>query len=239
MKKLTIGLLALCFLVTGAFAKKTQLMPDNFEYDLLVSTIDSLSSPYVKGNQAIFTADKNARHVGIAFDFENYRIIHSFQKRTIQDFDFKTVDALYFYILDLPKDVQEINYRLVVDGLWTTDPLNSQTTYNEQEGIVLSYLDASREIPPATEQLDNNVVHFVYKGSRGQQIRIGGNFTNWDSWIYTRNEVQPGLYTLDLPLPPGRYEYAYYNGMSTLPDVTNPTRCYTTDGRIASLLIVK
>ena len=52
-------------------------------------------------------------------------------------------------------------------------------------------------------------------------------------------EVSPGLYELELPLPPGKYEYAFYTGITSFPDNTNPQKCYTPDGRTASLLIVK
>lgn len=212
---------------------------DNSEYETLVINIDHLGAPYIKGNYAIFTADKHARHVGIAFDFENFRTIHSFKLRTIKDAEYKVIDSFYFYICELPKTVQSVKYRIVVDGLWTTDPLNTNTIYNEDTGITLSLLDATRYIPQITEQQKKGIVHFVYQGASGEQIRLGGNFTNWDSWIYEMAEVQPGIYQLDLPLPPGQYEYAFYSGLTTLVDKGNPNRCYTPDGKEASLVVVK
>jgi hypothetical protein len=81
-------------------------------------------------------------------------------------------------------------------------------------------------------------VKFVYRGKSGQKIRLGGNFTNWDSWIYHLTETSPGLYQVELPLPPGKYEYAFYTGITSFPDDGNPQKCYTPDGKIASLLIV-
>ena len=56
----------------------------------------------------------------------------------------------------------------------------------------------------------DGTVHFVYKGKAGQHIRLGGSFTNWDSWIYELTETSPGLYELELPLPAGKYYYSYY-----------------------------
>jgi hypothetical protein len=243
MNKRFLYCLLVCLTVAGipAFAAKAAVPVDvdNSEYDNLALSIDGVTRPFVKGNYAIFTADKHARFVGIAFDFENFRTIHSFKLRTIRDAEYKAVDSFYFYILDLPKTVQSVRYRLVVDGLWTTDPLNDTTVYNEDTGITLSELDASRYIPPVTEEQQKGIVHFVYQGESGEEIRLGGNFTNWDSWIYELTEVQPGLYQLDLPLPPGKYEYAFYKGLTTLVDKSNPDRCYTPDGKEASLLVVK
>lgn len=240
-----------CLLICAAFVQmpvmakakaKASVKTDqngDYEYDSIVQSIDSLGTPYVQNNYAIFTADKNARSVGIAFDFENFRTIHMFSLRTVRDTEYTVIDSFYFYILELPKNVQTVEYRIIVDGLWTTDPQNSNTVYNEQTGIKLSLLDASRYIPPVTEQPQKGMVHFVYRGDSGQQIRLGGSFTNWDSWIYEMVEVQPGIYQIDLPLPPGKYEYVFYSGLTTLVDKGNPDRCYTPDGRVASLLIVK
>src|SRR5574344_902909 len=247
MNKRFLYSLLFCLAVAGvpAFAAKAKAAAapvvdtDNNEYDTLALNIDGVGSPYVKGNYAIFTADKNARYVGIAFDFESFRTIHSFKLRTIRDAEYKAVDSFYFYILELPKTVQAVRYRIVVDGLWTTDPLNANTVYSEETGITLSELDASRYIAPVTEQPKKGFVHFVYQGDSGQQIRLGGSFTNWDSWIYEMVEVRPGIYQLDLPLPPGKYEYAFYKGLTALVDKSNPDRCYTPDGKEASLLVVK
>lgn len=239
----SIVLISAVFFCTDAFAAAPVISEAedirNGEINNLVASIDSVTAPYVKNNYVIFTAQNNARHVGIAFDFENFRTIHSFQLRKVHDAEYGVKDSFYFYILELPKTVQTVEYRLVVDGLWTTDPLNKNVVYNEKSGLRLSRIDATREIPPVTEQVKDNSVHFVYRGASGQQIRLAGSFTNWDSWIYELTEVAPGLYQFDLPLPPGKYEYAFYNGMKSIVDKTNPNRCYTQDGREANYIIVK
>ena len=251
MKRLILHIsafiLGLFTLTQTALAKTETLTPDNWDYNIIASSIDSSGAPYVKGEWAVFTADKNARHVGIAFDFENYRQIHSFKLRTIRDEQYNITDSFYFYIFRLPKNVQKLNYRLVIDGLWTTDPENPVKVYDEQTDLYLSSLDVSRNIPEITEQLpsftenygQSGNVRFIYRGDSGLQIRLGGSFTNWDSWIYELEEIEPGLYELDLSLPPGKYYYNYYCGMKAIVDTTNPDRVYTADGREASQILVK
>lgn len=243
MKKIFSWIIALCLLSLPVFAVNSDVPPaDDFkkdEYTSLVSSIDDLCEPFVYKNYAVFTASNDSRFVGIAFDFEGFRTIHPFMLRTIRDADNEITHSFYFYILDLPKEVQKLEYRLVADGLWTLDPLNKNVVYNEQSGIRLSYLDVSREIPLVTETPADGTVHFVYKGKSGQHIRLGGSFTNWDSWIYELAETSPGIYEFNLPLPPGKYEYVFYSGMKTLVDKGNPNRCYTQDGREANWLIVK
>lgn len=204
----------------------------------IVSTIREVKAPYVQGDNLIFTAKNNARHIGIAFEHENYNTIHSFRIRKIYDIEYKVQDSLQFYILKLPKDLQVVNYRLIIDGLWTCDPYNENKVYSTKTGVLISQVNARRSVPLVTEQGKDGYVRFVYKGAKGQQIRLGGTFTNWDSWIYIMKEVTPGIYQLELPLPPGTYQYAYYNGMNTIVDKTNPVRCYAPDGKEASQIVV-
>lgn len=221
--------------LTAAAAETAE--PDS-EYTDLVTSITQVTAPYIKGDYLIFTAKPDSRFVGIAFDFEEFNKVHPYMKHNTYDENGEVEKSIFFYALKLSKNMQEIRYRIVVDGLWTLDSTNSDKIYDDRTGIQLSRCDVRREIPPATEVLPNRVVRFVYKGESGRQIRLGGTFTNWDSWIYEMKEVQPGLYQFDLSLPPGTYQYSYYTGVNVLVDTTNPERCYTKDGKIASQLTV-
>ncbi|WP_256729200.1 glycogen-binding domain-containing protein [Treponema parvum] len=207
--------------------------------DELLSKITGVNRPQIINDCIVFTAPHTAHSVGIAFDFENFKKIHAFKLRTFTDIDGKPVDSWFFYILDIPKNAPSVSYRLIIDGLWTIDPLNPDSEYNLETGIRLSKVNIDRTSPPATETSKNNAVRFIYRGESGQKIRLGGSFTNWDSWIYTMNEIEPGLYALDLHLPEGTYYYSFYSGLKTIIDKTNPERAYTVDGRVASVLRVE
>ena len=240
MKRISLFLISLALFCHASFADSiVKALPiDDADYAEIASTIQEVKAPYVKGDYIIFTQKKGPRYIGIAFDFENFRQIHQFQIKNTRDDAYEIEDSIFFYILKLPKTVQSVGYRLVVDGLWTTDPMNENVEFNTQSSVNLSQINARRNIPAVTEKLDNGKIRFIYNGKTGQQVRLGASFTNWDSWIYQLQEVSPGLYQLDLPLPPGKYEYAFYIGMKSYPDRTNPERCYTKDGKEASLLVV-
>lgn len=240
MKKIALFLLSAALFCSAAFADTTvRALPiDDADFATIAATISEVSAPYVKDDYIIFTQRKGPRYVGIAFDFENFREIHQFKIKNKRNDAYEIEDSLFFYILKLPKSVQSVNYRLVVDGLWTLDPLNEKCEFNTKSGLVLSQVNARRTIPAVTEKLDNGKVRFTYSGKPGEQVRLGASFTNWDSWIYELKEITPGQYQLDLPLPPGTYQYAFYIGMKSYPDKTNPERCYTADGKEASVLVV-
>ena len=212
---------------------------DSYIYNTLVSTINKVGAPRVEGDYVIFTAEATSRHVGIAFQHEGFKTIHNFQRIDTKDTEEKIINSLYFYVLEVPQDLKTVSYRLVVDGLWTVDPLNANRVFDQNMGLVLSTVNVQRQEVHATKVTTNNTVRFVYQGESGQQIRLGGSFTNWDSSIYTMREVAPGLYQLDLPLPQGTYYYAYYHGITPLVDKTNPQRGYTPDGKVASVITVQ
>ncbi|MBO4405003.1 MAG: glycogen-binding domain-containing protein [Treponema sp.] len=229
----------LCTAAVFAAAKKELPSDEELDYSQLVSEIPGYGSPYMKDDYVIFTSPDVYRHVGIAFEFENFRTIHSFRIKKLYDMDFNEKGAIMFYILKLPKDVQKVNYRMVFDGLWTLDPYNNRKIFDSSTGLYLSQFDAARNIPDITETKKDGRVRFVYKGESGQHIRLGGSFTNWDSWIYEMTEVEPGLYEFYLTLNPGTYQYAFYSGINSYIDKGNPERCYTKDGKEASILTVK
>ncbi len=211
---------------------------DEAEIDLALMGVTGPTAPFLSGDYVVFTADSNARYVGLAFDFENYRHIHKYELKTNYDEEYNVASKFYVYVLKLPKDVQSFNYRMVIDGLWTTDPVNPEKNYSPEAQLIVSHVNARREIVRITENVPAGKVRFIYKGKSGQKVRLGGSFTNWDSWIYELTEVQPGLYMLDLPLPPGTYEYAYYIGMNSYVDTSNPQRVWSADGKAASQITV-
>lgn len=236
---------ALVFILLGlfsfCFAKEKQAVEetDTFEYDNIAASMTGVESPKVHGDYIVFTYPATARQVGIAFDFENFKVVHPFKLYKTYSYEGDVTGKWFFYIADRPKKTARINYRLVIDGLWTTDPVNKNVSYNSDEGYTLSYLDIDIKDPVITEKNESGLTRFVCFAESGQKIRLGGTFTNWDSWIYEMQEVTPGRYEIALPLHPGTYYYAYYNGISSFIDNTNPLKGYSADGRIVSMINIK
>ncbi|MBQ9494890.1 MAG: glycogen-binding domain-containing protein [Treponema sp.] len=235
---------ALCFF--PIFAADQTAEEQLFAYNNTVLEIYHVGAPYEINNFVVFTAPATARFTGIAFDFEGYKTIHPFSIRTLYDMDGKPTESLMFYILSRPAHTHTISYRLVIDGLWTTDPANPDTYFDEETGILLSRFTFNTYTPLAaasqshvTAQTNGNAVRFVYRGASGQKIYLAGSFTNWDPWIYELTETTRGFYEIHVPLAPGTYYYTFYSGMNTLLDATNSNRAYTKDGRTASVITVK
>ena len=219
---------------------------ESYSIQNLIAGIKTVQSPIVTEDYIIFTADKNARFTGIAFDFENYNKIHTFQRLITRDSEFEPVDSLLFYICKIPEKITDISYRLIIDGIWTYDPVNENKYYSYEADTYFSTVKVKHPKKDKTEKVlaeetSNSVTghtRFVYLGKPGEKIRLGGTFTNWDSFIYELEETSPGFYEITLSLPKGSYFYAYYKGTTSFVDETNPDKAYTPDGRIASVLHV-
>ncbi|MCQ2575110.1 MAG: isoamylase [Treponema sp.] len=210
-----------------------------YELDSLIHSIDNPGAPVITDDYIIFTAEAKHNFVGIAFDFENYQVIHPFKLLTSMDMDGKKSPRHLFYCYERQHKYTSIKYRLIIDGLWTTDPLNPSRVYDENVDLFFSKVSDLGILDRFTEQTKRDTVHFIYKGAKGLKLNLAGTFTNWDPWIYEMQETSPGFYELDLPLPSGKYYYNYYNGLTPLLDNTNPDKVYTMDGRTASVIVVK
>lgn len=240
MKKLILlfTTLILCGIgAAGLFAAESTNY-QNFDLDTLLHSIDKPCEPIITDDYIIFTSDTNYRFVGIAFDFENYQTVHPFQILTQQDDDGKVSRKHMFYCYKRQHKFTTLKYRLVFDGLWTTDPLNPNKEYDENVNLYFSKIEDPGSVIVSTNVKESDKVHFIYKGETGQTIHLAGTFTNWDPWIYELQETAPGFYELELPLTTGKYYYNYYIGLTPILDETNPEKIYTLDGRAASVIKV-
>ena len=241
MKKIFVLTLFAAFsalFVSQASAKEAAPVTDTYEYDLTLTDIAGIRAPYISNNYIVFTAPVESNSIGIAFDYEEFRTIHYFQLRKNYGYEGDVTSSYYFYITEVPKKLSRVSYRLIIDGLWTIDPRNPNVSYNRVENYALSYIDLPPEEIEITEKLENGMTRFICHTESGKKIRLGGTFTNWDSWIYEMKETVPGRYEIEIPLHPGTYYYSYYSGITPFIDETNPNRGYSSDGRVVSCITI-
>jgi hypothetical protein len=234
LARFTFILLFQLVVIAGVF---TQTGDDGYELRVLISGIKSVGAPYIKGNYMVFTANGDPRHVGIAFDFENFRSVHSMERIETTDFDYKVTGSFLFYVLAIPKYIDSVSYKLVIDGMWITDPLNPNTAYDKTAGL-LSNVRIPPPAVPVTAKTASGTTRFAYHGEPGQRIRLTGTFTAWDPYIYTLTETSPGIYELEIPLPRGTYYYKFLRGLTEIIDESNSARVFSSEGLSASVLQV-
>ena len=228
------------FMLTGCgedSEKKIVYAP--YEQDKIIRETDGPGAPVITDSYILFTADPKYRTVGIAFDFEDYKTVHPFTAYIGTDENGKQTPKHLFYCYERNHKISTIKYRLIIEGLWTTDPLNSVKEYDDDVNLYFSVVNAVNADNYNTEVTEDGFVHFVYRADPGEEVWLSGSFCNWDPWIYTMHETRPGIYELNLPLADGTYYYNYYIGFTPTVDNTNSQKAYTSDGRMVSVIKVK
>lgn len=178
--------------------------------------------------------DQNPRSVALAFAHEGYNRKHYFLRNSRD---------VYFLVYEPRQDAglqgrTALDYRFILDGLWTVDPLNTRQ-FRDNRGVLVSTLD----IPAATGTFinsplvsGNGEVEFVFRGAPGARISVVGSFNNWDPFMHPLREDSqvPGIYRVRLRLPSGPVYYSYMVGAEKVNDPLNPRVATYKDGESCS-----
>jgi len=225
---------------------------ESYEFIDRLLTIRVPQAPIIYENSVIFTADSSLRRVGVAFAHEKFSRVYWFTTLMIsqdrlgapiprgQKVPDPYIDSgLQFHVYPIPDNLRELEYRLVVNGLWTTDPVNPITRRDPASGLTLSVL----QLPQRPRNLNplNGLpagLNFSFQGPPGETVTVAGSFNGWDPFMYELREGPAGFYSLILPLPPGTYQYVFFHRGQRYVDQHNPRLVYARDGSPASEIIV-
>ena len=253
MKTIKMGtyLAVILFLFSVGYSHAVDI--DSVISDQLMDRLLSLKGPVapeVLDNLVIFTASSSLRRVGIAFANEGFSKVHWFRQLLVPrdpneiPEDEKKPNrykdsGIVFYLHQLPEGALEIEYRLIIDGLWTTDPYNPDSR-RDTAGLSISILSIPpRHVVPHPLKGPSGSLSFVFKGPPGEMVSVGGSFNNWDPFMYELREGPAGTYSINIPLPPGRYQYVFFHRGQRYPDPYNQNRIFSRNGLIASEIVIE
>ncbi|MDR2538010.1 MAG: hypothetical protein LBC46_06880 [Treponema sp.] len=105
---------------------------ESYQFVDYLLSIESPGAPRLFEDGVIFTAPSSYRHVGIAFAHEGFSTVYWFRRLMTPDPDAKPQkkgvsyrdSGILFHAYTPPAEVVELEYRLVIEGLWTLDPAN-------------------------------------------------------------------------------------------------------------------
>jgi hypothetical protein len=219
-------------------------------YELIQNllTLQKPGAPVIFEDFVIFTASSDLRKVGVAFAHENFSNVYWFQLLIIPQNAFEAPippgqkepnpykdSGIQFYVYKVPENITNLEYRLIINGLWTVDPANSKTRRDPVSGLAWSVLS----IPLRTHRPNplNGLpegLNFSFKGPPGETVTIAGNFNGRDPFMYELREGPAGVYNINIPLPPGIYQYVFFHRGQRYVDPYNSRRIYSRDGSAAS-----
>ncbi|MDR0390131.1 MAG: glycogen-binding domain-containing protein [Spirochaetaceae bacterium] len=255
MKNLTV--LTLLLLIIG---NTSAVDTESYQFIDHLLSISGPGAPEIYEDAVIFTQPSSYRRVGIAFAHEGYAQIYWFKKLFISDEEpvasrrnaesglppatrvVHRDSGMLFHVYTFPEELGELRYRLIIDGLWTTDPSNPRTGIDQRTGLSQSLISlpaVRRESAVFDSSGQPGGLSFSFTAPPGEHITVAGNFNNWDPFMYTLKETSAGVYTLTLPLPPGTYHYVFFHRGQRLLDPRNPFKAYTREGQAASEALVR
>jgi hypothetical protein len=215
-------------------------------------TIREPSAPVIQEDSVIFTADSSLYRVGISFAHENFANIYWFRRLLLpqdrlelgippdQPMPNPYKDSgIQFHVYQVPGHIKELEYRLVVNGLWTIDPVNPNIRRDPVSGLHLSVLSLPARpvnLHPAGGLPDG--LKFSFKGPPGETVTVAGNFNGWDPFMYELKEGPAGVYSITIPLPPGTYQYVFFHRGQRYVDPYNTRRIFSRDGSAASEIVI-
>ena len=205
-------IICIVFLLITAAVWGTE--PPDLNLHLEIRQMKEAKEPYFVGNNCIITykADHPIRYVGAAFEHEQFSTIRPFIKNEFGTF-------ILIFPIETNSTIEELHYRLVVDGLWMADPNNPNFQLDEN-GIKISKINVPDRLSTISSApiLDpDGKVKFIYRGPDGHNVYLVGDFNNWDPFMHKMDEIRPGYYQCSLKLMPGNHFYYFVsNGLKIL-----------------------
>jgi len=195
--------------------------------DLAIRGQKTVQAPHLVGDSLILSfqapEEQRVRFVGARFEAESYRILHVFTRNPYDVF-----------VLDytVPEKTLTIRYRLVVDGLWMSDPSNPVSEPDPLGNrISVVTLDREPERPVMNPRIEaDGRVTFEFHGPAGRRVSIQGDFNNWDPFIDALAETDPGVYRITLRVLPGSHWYRFFTDGRRLLDRVNVQTAEDPDG---------
>jgi len=247
-------LIFVLFAIITAFSPLNTGASDWENHDVVyrLLSIQEPGIPVIQDDFIIFTADSSIRRMGVAFAHENFANIYWFRLLLVPQDRINPVllpgekipspnrdSGIQFHVQKIPNHLEEVKYRLIVNGLWTTDPTHSQSWRDPVSGLSMSVISLPHR--PITPNVLNGLpdgLSFTFNAPPGETVTVAGTFNRWDPFMYELREGPAGVYNLTIPLPPGTYQYVFFHRGERHLDQYNHNRAYARDGSAANVVVV-
>lgn len=230
----------------GNFGKNSSeidvLTKTALEDSMLYSTLANISNPtppFVYGKYFVFVyySPNIEDRLHISFEHEFYTTKHIMKK-------IETNPVVKVYILSRLHQTQRVNYRLIVNSVWTNDRNNPNffiDDYGTQISTVIIPKANPLFLPPILKIDDNTIRFYLYLEKSTLPIKdcalnlinifdfnfdsifLVGSFTGWDPYLIQMmpaNEENT-LYYADISIEEGTHYYYYQTGFTNLLDPKN------------------
>ena len=220
---------------TLAQVKTSGRVIESLNLHLELAGMKAAKAPEAIEGELVLSSYGPYRSVAAAFAHEGFATLHPYERNR---------QGVFVLAYPIPlKRSEDLEYRIIVDGVWITDPANPVKRADPETGLELSvaHVPYLSDLHLGLYRLldeDGSTARFLFRGASGESVTVCGDFDNWDPFIHEMTETSPGLYQLDLHLTPGRHFYTFVYRGEALTDPLNPVKASNQDGKVVSVLVV-
>ncbi len=227
--------LAIILIVFSAAAPQEAAAESGYSPQLrsYMHSMTAAEQPRIISGQVVLSyfSTHPVRYVAAAFGHEDFAQFHIYQKNQ---------NGVFLFTMPLPEKVENLTYRIIVDGLWMKDPVNRNIVHDSR-GIPISMVQLPIRLPEKGESPiihSDGTVEFVHYGTPGKTVTLAGDFNRWSPFSHELNETTPGVYRLRIRLYEGPHRYTYYVNGTAVTDSLNSQVAYDVFGNQVSGLTV-
>lgn len=236
---LVLGASSFAFCAEGAATvvqpKAAGCVIESLPLHMVLASMKKAEAPRVIGGELVLSASGPYRSVAAAFAHEGFAILHPYERNR---------QGVFVLAYPVPlKRSDNLEYRVVIDGVWTVDPMAAETRFDLDSGVELSvarvpYLSDLHLGVYKILGEDGKTARFIFRGGKGESVTVCGDFDNWDPFILEMTETSPGVYELAMPLVPGTHYYNFIYRGQALTDPLNPDKAARRERGEVSVLTV-
>ncbi|MCU0847075.1 MAG: glycogen-binding domain-containing protein [Spirochaetes bacterium] len=241
MKHLTLVFFALVF--AGFSPDKSGLRTENY-YNLIF--LRSAAEPERMNMIKIDGTSRTLRlKKGILFTYKNIEardvsISGNFSGWNIKKMD-RSKHGVWYFFLDSFGNVDRVEYKYYVDGIWIMDPENPE---REDDGAG-SYLSLAKRIKTEDKRhisfqvLGNNSVEFRLYRPGAKYVSLVGDFNHWNPENDVLKKDGKGIWRIQKRLAKGPHRYKFVVDGKWVPDMYNQKSASDNAGEVCSLIVVE
>lgn len=205
------------------------------------SQTPDLKSVEISHTEVVITyTDRFARNVSMRFSFDGFQKAWKpgrvDQERGVFTFTFPISGQRSPF----HRESGNIEYVFMVDGLLKHDPTNPQTRLTAY-GTQVSILELSQpiyDLYESPQRRPDGKTAFIYHGEPTTTPVVSLDWNGWHPRQLEMNEIQPGIWAVEIDLPAGDYQYNYIVDGERILDPLNGLATRDRRGTMMSLITV-
>jgi len=194
------------------YVKRYAALFFSFALAITASGAVSTATNHDEIDQAFKYTGPSAKAVGVAGEFSDWSVLPM------------TRDDSGTWSRTVPLKPGYYGYKLIVDGEWVLDPVSSaRKEVNDIEDSAVSVGGVLPAVATPNPTVSGKTpIKFAYTDIGAKSVSVAGEFNQWSTTANPMQKGEQGLWTVIIPIKPGKYLYKFFVDGTWKADPLNP-----------------